>query len=132
MASRNLPPFRADHVGSLRRPESLMKARERLLGPHDLDHNFGPHGNADLHKLEDEAIREVVRLQQNAGLPITDGEFRRIWWAVLLSPRRAGTYRGEEKFATEATPCRRRASTSPAASAGLRASTSRPSAFSDP
>jgi 5-methyltetrahydropteroyltriglutamate--homocysteine methyltransferase len=102
MASRNLPPFRADHVGSLRRPESLMKARERLLGPHDLDHNFGPHGNADLHKLEDEAIREVVRLQQDAGLrSITDGEFRRrIWWSEFLLSLEGvqGTYRGEEKF----------------------------------
>ena len=37
MASRNTPPFRADHVGSLRRPRELMEARERLLGPHDLE-----------------------------------------------------------------------------------------------
>jgi len=51
MTARSTPPFRADQVGSLRRPESLMKARERLLGPHELDHNFGPHGNAELHQL---------------------------------------------------------------------------------
>jgi 5-methyltetrahydropteroyltriglutamate--homocysteine methyltransferase len=99
---RNAPPFRADHVGSLRRPESLMKARERLLGPHDLDHNFGPHRNAELHSLEDEAICEVVKLQESAGLrSITDGEFRRrIWWSeFLLSLENVqGTYRGEEKF----------------------------------
>ena len=99
---RPAPPFRADHVGSLRRPEPLMKARERLLGPHDLDHNFGPHGNAELHRLEDEAIREVVMLQEDAGLhSITDGEFRRrIWWSeFLLSLENVqGSYRGEEKF----------------------------------
>ena len=99
---RSAPPFRADHVGSLRRPESLMKARERLLGPHDLDHNFGPHRNAELHSLEDEAIREVVKLQESAGLrSITDGEFRRrIWWSeFLLSLENVqGTYRGAEKF----------------------------------
>ena len=102
MTSRSTPPFRADQVGSLRRPESLMKARERRLGPHDLDHNFGPHGNAELHKLEDDAIREVVKLQESVGLrSITDGEFRRrIWWSeFLLSLENVqGTYRGAEKF----------------------------------
>jgi 5-methyltetrahydropteroyltriglutamate--homocysteine methyltransferase len=96
------PPFRADHVGSLRRPESLMKARERLLGPHDLDHNFGPHGNAELRKLEDEAIRDVVRLQEQAGLrSITDGEFRRrIWWSEFMLSLEGvrGAYRSAEKF----------------------------------
>jgi 5-methyltetrahydropteroyltriglutamate--homocysteine methyltransferase len=102
MTARTTPPFRADHVGSLRRPEALMKARERLLGPHDLDHNFGPHGNAELHRLEDEAIREVVKLEESAGLrSITDGEFRRrIWWSeFLLSLENVqGTYRGAERF----------------------------------
>lgn len=102
MSGRKTPPFRADHVGSLRRPERLMKARERLLGPHDLDHNFGPHGNAELHRLEDEAIREVVKLQEGAGLrSITDGEFRRrIWWSEFMLSLEGvqGTYRGQEKF----------------------------------
>ncbi len=78
---RLAPPFRADHVGSLRRPERLMKARERILGAHDLDHNFGPHDSAELHALEDEAIREVVALQESVGLKsVTDGEFRRRIW----------------------------------------------------
>jgi 5-methyltetrahydropteroyltriglutamate--homocysteine methyltransferase len=102
VAERATPPFRADHVGSLRRPESLMKARERLLGPHDLDHNFGPHGNAELHRLEDEAIREVVALQESVGLrSVTDGEFRRrIWWSEFLLSLEGvqGTYRGEAAF----------------------------------
>ena len=102
MAARTTPPFRADQVGSLRRPEALRKARERLLGPHDLDHNFGPHGNAELRRLEDEAIREVVRLQEGAGLrSITDGEFRRrIWWSEFLLSLEGveGSYRGKEQF----------------------------------
>jgi 5-methyltetrahydropteroyltriglutamate--homocysteine methyltransferase len=102
MTVRNTPPFRADHVGSLRRPESLMKARERLLGAHDLDANFGRHHNAELAKLEDEAIREVVKLQEGVGLrSITDGEFRRrIWWSeFLLSLENVtGNYRGTETF----------------------------------
>jgi 5-methyltetrahydropteroyltriglutamate--homocysteine methyltransferase len=102
MAARATPPFRADQVGSLRRPEPLMKARERLLGAHDLDHNFGPHGNAELARLEDEAIREVVKLQEGIGLrSITDGEFRRrIWWSEFLLSLEGveGSYRGEERF----------------------------------
>jgi len=79
-----------------------MKARERLLGAHDLDANFGSHHNAELSKLEDEAIRDVVKLQEAAGLTsITDGEFRRrIWWSeFLLSLENvAGNYRGTETF----------------------------------
>jgi 5-methyltetrahydropteroyltriglutamate--homocysteine methyltransferase len=102
MSARNAPPFRADQVGSLRRPEALTAARERLLGPHDLDHNFGTHGNAELRRLEDEAIRETVRLQEGVGLrSITDGEFRRrIWWSEFLLSLEgvAGTYRGAERF----------------------------------
>ncbi len=81
MLSTLKPPFRADHVGSLRRPDQLMQARERLLGAHDLDRNFGPHANAELRAIEDECIRDVVRLQEDAGLrSITDGEFRRAQW----------------------------------------------------
>lgn len=95
---RSAPPFRADHVGSLRRPDTLMKARERILGPHDLDRNFGPHENAELHAIEDEAIREVVALQESVGLKsITDGEFRRrIWWSEFLLSLEGveGNYRG--------------------------------------
>jgi 5-methyltetrahydropteroyltriglutamate--homocysteine methyltransferase len=95
---RSAPPFRADQVGSLRRPEKLMKARERILGAHDLDRNFGPHDNAGLHIIEDEAIREVVALQESVGLKsITDGEFRRrIWWSEFLLSLDGveGNYRG--------------------------------------
>ena len=102
MTARNAPPFRADQVGSLRRPERLMKARERLLGAHDLDRNFGPHDNAELARLEDEAIREVVALQERAGLrSVTDGEFRRrIWWSEFLLSLEGveGSYRGEAQF----------------------------------
>lgn len=98
MALRNEPPFRADQVGSLRRPEKLRQARERLLGPHDLDHNFGPHDNAELRAIEDECIREAVALQESVGLQsITDGEFRRrIWWSEFLLSLEGveGNYRG--------------------------------------
>ena len=102
MAQRSTPPFRADQVGSLRRPEALMRARERLLGAHDRDRNFGPHANAELAALEDAAIRDAVKLQESAGMrAITDGEFRRrIWWSEFLGSLEnvEGSYRGEPEF----------------------------------
>ncbi len=67
------PPFRADHVGSLLRPAELLKARE--------EHKAGRIGAEALRKVEDSAIREIVAMQQEAGLEsVTDGEFRRGSW----------------------------------------------------
>ena len=68
-------PFRADHVGSLLRPASLHELREKV--------RHGQASAAELKAAEDTAIREVVRLQEDVGMPsITDGEFRRDWWHV--------------------------------------------------
>ena len=80
------PPFRADHVGSLKRPEALQRAREQLLGAHDAEHNLGAHDNEELRRLEDRYIREVVALQEDLGLrSITDGDFRRrTWWTDFV------------------------------------------------
>jgi 5-methyltetrahydropteroyltriglutamate--homocysteine methyltransferase len=80
------PPFRADHVGSLLRPQKLRQARERLLGPQTPTANLGPHDNAELRRVEDECIREAVALQERVGLrSATDGEFRRrSWWLELI------------------------------------------------
>jgi 5-methyltetrahydropteroyltriglutamate--homocysteine methyltransferase len=66
------PPFRADHIGSLLRPKKL---REAFRGP-----------AAALRAAQDEAIREVVELQEDCGLPVvTDGEFRRIsYWEKFV------------------------------------------------
>jgi 5-methyltetrahydropteroyltriglutamate--homocysteine methyltransferase len=76
------PPFRAEHVGSLKRPDLLLEARLRLLGPHSSDSNLGSHRNEELRALEDNAIRATVQLQEQIGLrDITDGDFRRhTWW----------------------------------------------------
>jgi 5-methyltetrahydropteroyltriglutamate--homocysteine methyltransferase len=106
MAARTSPPFRADQVGSLKRPKALMDARERLLGAHDRDRNFGPHDNAELRKIEDAAIRDVVRLQESVGIrAITDGEFRRrIWWSdfILSLENVSGNYRGRDNVSLNA------------------------------
>ena len=73
MALRDSPPFRADHVGSLLRPPELLEARE--------EHAAGRLDDVGLRAAENEAIRDVVRLQEQAGLrSATDGEFRRASW----------------------------------------------------
>ena len=86
MSSRALPPFRADHVGSLRRPERLKEARIRFLGPQTPSSNLGPHDDPGLRAVEDECVAEVVAMQERAGLKAaTDGEFRRrSWWLDLI------------------------------------------------
>jgi methionine synthase II (cobalamin-independent) len=67
---RTTPPFRADHVGSLLRPPELLAARSDFA-----DGRIGPE---ELRAVEDEAIRDAVALQREAGLQsATDGEFRR-------------------------------------------------------
>jgi 5-methyltetrahydropteroyltriglutamate--homocysteine methyltransferase len=66
-------PFRADHIGSLLRPSNLLEARRR--------HHKGELGAAALRAVEDQCIREVVKMQEDLGLKgITDGEFRRHSW----------------------------------------------------
>ena len=84
-AVRTRPPFRADHVGSLLRPDGLKRARESALGPDAPDTNLGPHRNADLTTAEDRYVREAVQMQEQAGLKAaTDGEFRRRSWFLEL------------------------------------------------
>ncbi len=70
---RTKPPFRADHVGSLLRPPGLLAARAR--------HADGEIDDDELRAVEDDAIRDVVKLQEDVGLQsATDGEFRRASW----------------------------------------------------
>ncbi|HEY1328444.1 MAG TPA: 5-methyltetrahydropteroyltriglutamate--homocysteine S-methyltransferase [Casimicrobiaceae bacterium] len=72
---RNRPPFRADHVGSFLRPKFLLDAREQFKS--------GAIDHAQLRKVEDEAIRGIVRFQEDLGLSgITDGEFRRTYFHI--------------------------------------------------
>ena len=63
------PPFRADHVGSFLRPQYLLEAREQ--------HAKGAIDAEQLRRVEDRAIAEIVKFQEDVGLKsITDGEFR--------------------------------------------------------
>ena len=82
------PPFRADHVGSLLRPERLLRAREA--------HAAGRVDDDELRAVEDEAITDVVRMQRDIGLrTVTDGEFRRATWHMDFIYAIAGIRRVE-------------------------------------
>ncbi len=105
MAARTAPPFRADHVGSLLRPPELLAAREKR--------KRNEITAAELAKVEDQAIRDAVKLQEELGLEgITDGEFRRTYWhldflekfanVTVIPPRlkaRFHTHEGDIEFA---------------------------------
>jgi 5-methyltetrahydropteroyltriglutamate--homocysteine methyltransferase len=73
-------PARAEVVGSLLRPQRLKAAVESFYRDGHravLDEERGSH-TEQLHRLEDEAIAEVVERQIGLGLDVvTDGEFRR-------------------------------------------------------
>ena len=86
MTHRATPPFRAEHVGSLLRPATLIAARERFLGPQTPQSHLGPHASTDLRAFEDGAIRDCIAMQERVGLrAATDGEFRRrSWWLELI------------------------------------------------
>ena len=73
MSPRTSPPFRANHVGSLLRPQRLLQARD--------DFAAGRITVADLRTVEDQEIPGAVRMQEEVGLQsATDGEFRRASW----------------------------------------------------
>jgi len=64
------PPFRAEHIGSLKRPQELLNLRRRF--------DDGKCSHEELQKVEDQAIQDVIEIQRRAGIQsITDGEFRR-------------------------------------------------------
>lgn len=75
MTTRTTPPFRADHVGSFLRPAYLLQAREQAAK--------GEITREQLREVEDRAISEIVKMQQDVGLQsITDGEFRRTYFHI--------------------------------------------------
>jgi 5-methyltetrahydropteroyltriglutamate--homocysteine methyltransferase len=73
-----IPPFRADHIGSLLRPKKLREGFRR--------HSVGEIPAEALRTVQDGCIREVIKLQEDCGLPVvTDGEFRRVsYWEKFV------------------------------------------------
>ena len=99
MAQRTRPPFRADHVGSLLRPERLREARA--------DFKAGTIDADELRAVEDDAIREVIALQRDAGLQdATDGEFRRTSWHMDFIYSLGGDQPGRGRAPARALPQR--------------------------
>ncbi len=87
-ARRVVPPFRAEHVGSLLRPAALVAARER--------HRIGELSAAALREQEDRAVRDAVRMQEELGFEaVTDGELRRGAWHMDFLYRIGGVSRAE-------------------------------------
>jgi 5-methyltetrahydropteroyltriglutamate--homocysteine methyltransferase len=78
VVSANVPPFHADHVGSLLRPRALTQGYRRF--------SAGEIGEAEYRALQDWAVRDAVALQRAAGFLIaTDGEFRRAsYWGHFV------------------------------------------------
>ena len=67
------PPFRADQVGSLLRPNELVAARAQF--------RKNEISSAELKAVEDKCIRQAIQRQESLGLQaVTDGEMRRDWW----------------------------------------------------
>jgi 5-methyltetrahydropteroyltriglutamate--homocysteine methyltransferase len=74
--TRTTPPFRADHVGSFLRPAYLLEARDQFFVQKSITAE-------QLRAVEDKAITEIVKFQQDVGLQsITDGEFRRTYFHI--------------------------------------------------
>jgi 5-methyltetrahydropteroyltriglutamate--homocysteine methyltransferase len=77
------PPYRAEQVGSLPRPEHLMAARE--------DFAANKISRSQLTQIEDECIRVAVTMQERVGIgAITDGEFRKRGWREFLYDKCSG------------------------------------------
>ena len=103
MSALTVPPFRADHVGSLLRPTKLVEARaQRARGELTPD---------QLRAVEDQSIREVVAMQEGVGLQsATDGELRRTSWHMDFIYQLGGITKAPGnlavKFQSEAGPPR--------------------------
>src|SRR5205085_1703907 len=88
---RATPPFRADHVGSLLRPPTLLRAREQYAA--------GELDAAALRRIQDNAIRNVIGMQAEVGLrTATDGEFCRTSWHMDFIYSLGGISRGSEQL----------------------------------
>ena len=91
-------PFRAEHVGSFLRPDSLLDAvRAHRAGRLDAD---------GLRAAQDAAIRDIVAFQDGIGMPaVTDGEFRRrSWSAGVIDALDGFALRGEGVLAFRSGP----------------------------
>jgi 5-methyltetrahydropteroyltriglutamate--homocysteine methyltransferase len=77
-------------VGSLLRPASLLRARD--------DHAAGRMSAQERRFVEDEAIRDAVKMQEDIGLQsVTDGEYRRGSWHMDFLYQIGGVTTGQDR-----------------------------------
>ncbi|KZV76713.1 UROD/MetE-like protein [Peniophora sp. CONT] len=70
MSSSQPRRFRAEHLGSLIRPDALLQLRAGIM--------TGATNREELAKAEKDAIRDIVQMQKDVGLKVvSDGEFTR-------------------------------------------------------
>ncbi len=88
---RSIPPFRADQVGSLLRPQALQEARAAR--------EAGAISAIALTAIEDREIEKTINRQEAIGLrAVTDGEYRRAMWHFDFLERLQGveSYHAEQ------------------------------------
>ncbi len=80
--------FNADNLGSFLRPQYLLDAHQRKASPEEL------------RELEDRAIIDVLKMQEEAGMPVvTDGEFRReLFFSTVVAVANGYDPYGYERF----------------------------------
>jgi methionine synthase II (cobalamin-independent) len=83
-----MPPFRAEQMGSLLRPQALLDVREAIR-----EKGLSPEA-AGLPSVEEEAVEHVVKLQRDLGLKaVTSGEYNRTRFWGLMWDEFEGTIR---------------------------------------
>ncbi|KAK7191526.1 hypothetical protein DPSP01_011043 [Paraphaeosphaeria sporulosa] len=77
-AAKRSPPFRAEHVGSLLRPQELVQKRYDVAA--------GKAPASELIPLEDKLIEQVIKTQKDAGLHVvSSGEYtRHMFWGTFF------------------------------------------------
>ncbi|KAJ4286222.1 hypothetical protein N0V88_008085 [Collariella sp. IMI 366227] len=83
-----MAPFRAEHMGSLLRPQRLLDVRETVR-----EKGISPE-EAGLPAIEEEAVGKVVKMQQDLGFEaVTSGEYSRTRFWGLMWDEFEGTVR---------------------------------------
>jgi len=90
-----MPPFRAEHMGSLLRPQALLDVRETIREKGISAEEAG------LPTVEKEAVAEVVKLQRELGFKaVTSGEYNRTRFWGLMWDEFEGTIRLQDAEAS--------------------------------
>jgi methionine synthase II (cobalamin-independent) len=93
--AKRAPPFRAEHMGSLLRPENLLEVRQTIR-----EKNISPE-EAGLPAVETAAVGAIVKTQLDLGFKaVTSGEYNRTRFWGLFWDELAGTTRLQDADAS--------------------------------